>query len=283
MGAVAAVRPPAVAGMFYPDHPAVLRQVVEDFLAEAGEPEAGGEPAAAAPPKAVIAPHAGYLYSGPVAARAFATLRRAAAGRVRRVVVIGPSHYVAVDGIAAPAVDAFATPLGRVPLDRAAIEAIRGLPGVTIAEAPHRDEHALEVELPFLQVVLGADRFALVPLVVGDAAPAEVAAVLERLWGEEGDETLVVVSSDLSHYHDYPTARRLDAETAALIERRDGARLGPARACGHLPIAGLLVLAAARGLAVERLALRNSGDTAGPRGRVVGYGAWAFREGGAAA
>ena len=261
------VRPPAVAGMFYPDDPAVLAQVVEDFLAEA----CAGDALLPAPPKAVIAPHAGYLYSGLVAARAFAPVE-AAAGRIARVVVAGPSHYVPLRGVAVPVADAFATPLGRVPLDRAAIEALLDLPQVRVAEAPHADEHALEVELPFLQTLLGD--FSLVPLVVGDATPSELAEVLERLWG--GDETLIVVSSDLSHFHDYETAQRLDAATAAAIERLDGSRLGPGQACGFLPIAGLLECARCVGLAARRLDLCNSGDTAGPRHRVVGYGAWAF-------
>jgi AmmeMemoRadiSam system protein B len=221
--------------------------------------------------KALIAPHAGYIYSGKVAATAFAAVRDIAE-TVTRVVVIGPAHYVALRGIAVPTVDAFETPLGRVPVDREALSALADLPCVVAADAPHAPEHALEVELPFLQMLLGS--FALVPLVVGAAAPQEVAEVLGRLWG--GAETLVVISSDLSHYHDYATAQRHDALTAAMIERGDWAQLGADNACGFRPVAGLLVEAARRGLGAQRLALCNSGDTAGGCDRVVGYGAWSF-------
>lgn len=256
------VRPAAVAGAFYPGEPERLRGDVDKLLAAV--PQYRG-PA----PKAVIAPHAGYIYSGPVAAHAFATLRDGAPD-IDRVVVIGPAHYVAVDGIAIPGADAFATPLGRVPVDRGALETIRELAGVTTADAPHAPEHALEVELPFLQTVLGP--FSLVPLLVGDATPDEVAQVLEPLW----NGALIVVSSDLSHYLGYDTATRRDAMTAAAIERHDWAALGPNDACGFLPVAGLLKHSQRRGLKVQRLALCNSGDTAGPRDRVVGYGAWAF-------
>jgi AmmeMemoRadiSam system protein B len=258
-----AVRPAAVAGSFYPRDPDRLRAQVSEFLAGA----AGHSGA----PKALIAPHAGYVYSGRVAASAFATLR-GRADTIERVVLIGPAHYVRLSGIAAPTVSAFATPLGRVPVDQEALAALADLPFVSEADAPHAPEHALEVELPFLQRVLVS--FALVPLVVGDATPEEVAEVLARLWG--GPETLLVVSSDLSHYHEYGEAQRLDAETAAAIERGDWAALAPTRACGFLAVAGLLVEAGRRGLAARRLALCNSGDTAGDRDRVVGYGAWAF-------
>jgi AmmeMemoRadiSam system protein B len=254
-------RPAAVAGSFYVGHPQRLRAAVADLLATA--------PAySAASPKALIAPHAGYVYSGGVAAAAFATLKGSAA--MTRVVLIGPAHYVAVRGIAVPTADAFETPLGRVPIDRDALSAIADLPFVVEADAAHAPEHALEVELPFLQSLLGA--FALVPLLVGDADPRQVAQVLGRLWG--GPDTLIVISSDLSHYHDYDMAQRLDAATAAAIERGDWRSLGPDRACGFLAVAGLLVEAARRGLTARRLALCNSGDTAGPRDRVVGYGAW---------
>jgi AmmeMemoRadiSam system protein B len=256
------VRPPAVAGSFYPGNPDRLRQDVAKFLADVPEPPR-------ASPKALIAPHAGYVYSGPVAAHAFAGLRDRSPSP-ERVVVIGPAHYVAVRGIAVPTADAFDTPLGRVPVDRDALGALADLSFVIAADAPHAPEHALEVELPFLQAVLG--NFALVPLLVGDAQPQEVAEALGRVW----DDALIVVSSDLSHYHDYDTARRRDAATAAAIERHDWAALGPNDACGFLAVAGLLKQAERRGLKPERLALCNSGDTAGPRERVVGYGAWAF-------
>jgi len=259
------IRPAAVAGSFYAGHPQRLRTAVADLLAAA--PASAG-----ASPKALIAPHAGYIYSGGVAAAAFATLRGSAA--ITRVVLIGPAHYVAVRGIAIPTADAFETPLGRVPIDRDALSVIADLPVVVEADAAHAPEHALEVELPFLQTLLGS--FALVPLLVGDADPRQVAQLLGRLWG--GPDTLIVVSSDLSHYHDYDTARRLDAATAAAIERGEWRSLGPHRACGFLAVAGLLVEADRRGLTARRLALCNSGDTAGPRDRVVGYGAWTWEE-----
>jgi MEMO1 family protein len=258
------IRPAAVAGSFYAGHPERLRTAVADLLAAA--PASVG-----ASPKALIAPHAGYVYSGGVAAAAFATLKTGKQG-ISRVVLIGPAHYVAVRGIAVPTTDAFETPLGRVPIDRDAVSAIADLPFVVETDAAHAPEHALEVELPFLQTLLGS--FALVPLLVGDADPRRVAEVLGRLWG--GPDTLIVVSSDLSHYHDYETARRLDAATAAAIERAEWRSLGPDRACGFLAVAGLLVEADRRGLKAQRLALCNSGDTAGPRDRVVGYGAWMF-------
>jgi hypothetical protein len=224
-------------------------------------------------PKAVIAPHAGYVYSGPVAGRAFGSLGEDAP-RIRRVVAIGPAHFVPFRGIAVPQSGAFCTPLGEVPVDGAAIATVRDLPQVRLADVPHRPEHALEVELPFLQTAL-AD-FALVPLLVGEAAAEEVAEVLERLWG--GPDTLIVISSDLSHYEAYDRARAHDAATAAAIERLDAAILGPRDACGYLPIAGLLIEARRRGMQALRLDLRNSGDTAGPQDQVVGYGAWAFHE-----
>src|SRR5499427_10515033 len=260
------IRPPAAAGLFYAGHRQRLQTTVSELLAEAA-------PSATVLPKALNAPHAGYVYSGRVAAEAFATLR-ARAQSIARVVLIGPAHFVAVRGIAAPTVDGFETPLGCVPVDRDALSAIADLPYVIAADAPHAPEHSLEVELPFLQALLPS--FAVVPLVIGDATAQDVAEVLRRLWG--GPETAIVVSSDLSHYHDYDTARRLDAATAAAIERGEWRSLGPDQACGFLAVAGLIVETNRRGLAPRRLALRNSGDTAGGRERVVGYGAWTVEE-----
>jgi MEMO1 family protein len=265
------IRPPAAAGLFYAGHRQRLQTTVSELLGEAA-------PSANVLPKALIAPHAGYVYSGRVAAEAFATLR-ASAQSIARVVLIGPAHFVAVRGIAAPTVDAFETPLGCVPIDREALAAIADLPYIVATDAPHAPEHSLEVELPFLQALL--PNFAVVPLVIGDAAPRDVAEVLRRLWG--GPETLIVVSSDLSHYHDYDTARRLDAATAAAIERGEWERLGPNQACGFLAVAGLLVEAGRRRLTPLRLSLCNSGDTVGSRDRVVGYGAWVVEETGVAA
>ncbi len=257
-------RKPAVAGSFYPAQPDRLRREVVELLADAAT-------AAKVAPKALIAPHAGYVYSGPPAAAAFATLRLSAQ-TVTRVVLIGPAHYVAIRGIALPSFDAFETPLGRVSVDHDSLNAIAGLPFVSQNDAAHAPEHALEVELPFLQIVLPS--FSLLPLVVGDASAHEVAQVLARLWSDP--QTLVVVSSDLSHYHSYETARRLDAATAVAIENGDWASVGPGQACGCLPIAGLLIAANRRHLKARRLSLCSSGDAAGPRDRVVGYGAWMF-------
>jgi AmmeMemoRadiSam system protein B len=258
------VRRPAVAGAFYPGDQDALRAAVTALLADV--------PASTEPlPKAVIAPHAGYVYSGQPAAAAFASLRNAGQ-RIERVVLIGPAHFVPFRGIAVPAFDAMATPLGEVPVDPQALVDILDLSFVVCDDRPHAPEHSLEVELPFLQVLLGS--FAAIPLVVGDARPEDVAAVLNRLWN--GPETLIVASSDLSHFHDYGSARRIDLATAEAIERGDFARLGPADACGYLAIAGLLIEAGHRGMKARRLSLCNSGDTAGSRDRVVGYGAWAF-------
>ena len=256
-------RPPAVSGMFYPGNPDRLRTDVRDLLAEVAPPKAT--------PKALIAPHAGYIYSGSVAAAAFVTLRNSAPA-IKRVVLIGPAHYVHVPGIAAPTVSSFETPLGCVRVDLEALSALADLRFVVRADGPHASEHCLEVELPFLQTVLPS--FQIVPLVVGDATPNNVAQVLRRLWG--GPETLIVVSSDLSHYHPYEAARRLNGATAAAIERGDWASLVPNQACGSLAVAGLLIEAGRHGLRAHRLALCNSGDSAGSRDRVVGYGAWMF-------
>ncbi|MEJ0020836.1 MAG: AmmeMemoRadiSam system protein B [Acetobacteraceae bacterium] len=265
---MSAIRQPAVAGTFYPADREALERQLALFLSEAAN-------AAPAPtwPKAIIGPHAGYAYSGPVAARAYARLA-AARGSIRRVVLIGPSHHVAFRGFAVDTAQAWAMPGGTVRLDLEAIARLRTLPMVGVLEAAYQREHALEVHVPFLQHVLGD--FALVPIVAGDAPADAVAAVLDALWG--GPETLVVVSTDLSHFHDYAACRRLDETTAAAIERFDLDALGPAEACGAIPTRGLLLAARRRGMTIERLDLRNSGDTAGPRDRVVGYGAWALHE-----
>jgi len=263
-----AIRPAAVAGSFYPGESSALAAEVATYLAAAVP-----DPDRARAPKAIIAPHAGYMYSGPVAGSVYARLAPLA-GKVRRVVLAGPAHRVYVTGVAVPAAQAFASPLGTVALDGEAIEAIRALPFVEVSDRAHALEHSLEVHLPFLQAVLG--EFRLAPLVVGDASPDEMAAVLEALWG--GDETLIVVSSDLSHYLPYDSARRRDSGTARAILGLD-ARLVPEDACGAAPINGLLEVARRRHLEARLVDLRNSGDTAGGRDRVVGYGAFEFHEG----
>jgi AmmeMemoRadiSam system protein B len=260
------IRPAAAAGRFYPDEPTKLRKLIDAFLAEV--------PVQKMPaPKAIIAPHAGYLYSGPIAASAYAQLVPAR-GLVKRVVVLGPSHYVALNGLATTSATAFATPLGEVPVDVAAVRRLESLPQVTVLDAAHAREHSIEVQLPFLQTVLGA--FKLVPLAVGDATDEEIGEVLELLWG--GPETRFVISSDLSHYYDTQTARRLDGATAKAIESLKPAGMGEESACGRVPIRGLLGVALRHGLRARAVDLRNSGDTAGPREQVVGYGAFVFEE-----
>lgn len=261
------IRPAAVAGSFYPGEPSILASEVATYLAQA-RANAGARQA----PKAIIAPHAGYIYSGPIAASVYARLEPLR-GRVKRVVLAGPAHRVWVEGIAVPSAAAFESPLGPVRLDRAAIERLGALPFAEVNDRAHALEHSLEVHIPFLQSVLGD--FQLVPIVVGDASPAQMAQVFDTLWG--GDETLVVVSSDLSHYLPYESARLRDRDTAERIMRLD-AQLVPDEACGCAPINGLLRAARVRGLVPERIDVRNSGDTAGDRDRVVGYGAFAFHE-----
>ena len=254
------VRPPAVASLFYPGDARTLAEEVSSYLDQTEE-----TPLAPGFPKAVIVPHAGFIYSGPVAASAYDRLRPAR-GIVRRVVILGPCHRVPVHGLALPRAKAFDTPLGRIPLDEQTMDSIRVLPQVVESAATHAEEHALEVQLPFLQRVLG--EFSLVPLVVGDAAPERVADVLERLWG--GTETLIVISSDLSHYHSYEAARRIDGATVRAILGFD-AGIGHEQACGATPVAGMLIAAKRKGLAPKLLDCRNSGDTAGDKNRVVGY------------
>ena len=202
-----AIRMPAVAGSFYPEEPDVLERDVQALLGGA-QPQAVDAPV----PKALIVPHAGYIYSGPIAANAYARLA-SARGRIKRVVLLGPAHRVAMAGLALPGVDGMQTPLGIVPIDAQAVAQIASLPQVVTSAEAHAREHALEVHLPFLQQVLGS--FALLPLVVGRAATEQVAEVIERLWG--GDETLIVISSDLSHYLTYSQARSTDRETAHMI------------------------------------------------------------------
>ncbi len=267
MAAVAQIRPSAVAGYFYPDDARELRQAVDGYLA------AAATPATTSWPKAIIAPHAGYVYSGPVAATAYARLVPAR-GTVRRVVLLGPSHRVAFQGIAAPSSRAFATPLGDIEIDQEALTAIAALPGVGVLDEAHAMEHSLEVHLPFLQAVLGD--FKLVPLVVGDAGPDAVSGVLDALWG--GPETVVVISSDLSHYHDYATAQAKDQATTEAIEAGNIDLITSDRACGGRPIKGLMAFGKKRNLTFSLVDLRNSGDTAGSRDKVVGYASFLVRE-----
>jgi MEMO1 family protein len=258
------IRQPAVAGLFYPGTATELANDVRAMLTAAHPAEVV--------PKAMIAPHAGYVYSGAIAASAYAALKHVAP-RIRRVVLLGPTHRVAVRGLALPGAEAFATPLGEVPLDIEAAQAIAHLPQVGISPQAHAREHALEVQLPFLQTALGD--FKLLPLAVGMATPEEVAEVLELLWG--GEETLIVISSDLSHYLPYQQAQAVDRSTAqAVLQLRQP--LSHEQACGGTPINGLILAARKHHLVPHLLDLRNSGDTAGSHDGVVGYAAFAFEE-----
>ena len=263
------VRPAAVAGMFYPGDARALAAEVDDLLDGVGLPlpRLGY-------PKALIVPHAGYIYSGPIAARAFDELIPAR-GIVRRVVLLGPTHRVAVNGLAVPSAAAFDTPLGTVRLDAEALHAVRDLPQVVTSDAAHALEHSLEVQLPFLQKVLG--EFALAPFAVGQASVQEVAEVIERLWG--GPETLIVVSTDMSHYHSYEQARAIDGATIARIAAF-ATDIDHEEACGATPLNGLLFTSRKKSLALKLLSACNSGDTAGGKGRVVGYSSFGLYEGG---
>ena len=254
-------RQPAVAGSFYPANPIQLHQMLDTYLNDADT--------GAKVPKAIIAPHAGYIYSGPIAATAYARLKKAH-NLITRVVIIGPSHRVSFRGLAVSKAEAFITPLGSITVDQEAVKTIAKLPFVDYLEEAHTYEHSLEVHLPFLQEML--DDFKIVPIVAGDASPEQVSQVIDALWG--GDETLIVVSSDLSHYHDYAVAKKLDKTTSAVIEHLQYEQLANDSACGKVPVSGLLKLAREKSLTIKTIDLRNSGDTAGDKSRVVGYGAY---------
>ena len=261
-------RPPAVAGLFYPGEAEALADTIDEFIASLPVLANNSE---AMSPKAVIVPHAGYIYSGQAAAQA---LSRFTPDResISRIVLMGPCHRVAVRGLAAPQAESFTTPFGSIPIDRDAVDQVASLPFVTVDDAPHAEEHSLEVQLPLLQKLL--DNFTLVPFAVGSASNEQVATVLETLWG--GPETRIVISSDLSHFLAQEEATRLDEKTAQSIERLDWRAIDHDQACGRIPISGLLTIAGQRNLSAERIALLTSADTAGSPDRVVGYGAWAF-------
>ncbi len=260
------VRLPAVAGQFYPSDPEELGKLVKMLLANA---RAGTGPV----PKALIVPHAGYLFSGPIAASAYARLAPARS-TITRIVLAGPSHRVGFDGLATVSASAFATPLGQVPVDLEGVRRLATLPDVSVNDRAHAYEHSLEVQLPFLQSVL--ERFAIVPLLTVHPEAGTITRMLETLWG--GPETCIIVSSDLSHYHAESEARQLDEATASAIQALRPEEIDEEGACGRPPICGLLRAARSRGLRARILDLRNSGDTGGPRSRVVGYGAFAFEE-----
>ena len=260
----ATVRPPEVAGAFYPADPGACADLVTRCLE-------GARPAPPGEPKVIVVPHAGHEYSGPIAGTAYAPLAKRS-GRITRVVMLGPAHRVGFAGVATTAADAWASPLGVVPVDWPAMRPLLSRPGFRVADAAFEREHCLEVQLPFLQRVL--DDFAIVPVLVGDASQDEVAEVLEALWG--GPETLILISTDLSHFHDYETARKLDTGTAKLIELMRPEKIDGERACGYRGLGGALKRAQALDLRVTALDVRNSGDTSGSKDRVVGYGAFAM-------
>jgi AmmeMemoRadiSam system protein B len=262
------VRPAAVAGTFYPADPAELARLVDGLLADVPTERSAARPVAA------IAPHAGYRYSGAVAAHTYAHLTRWRS-EIARVVLLGPAHFVPLDGMAVPGVDAFATPLGAVGIDADGRTTVAGMPGVAVDDGPHEREHSLETQLPFLQRALDPD-VRVLPVVVGHARPAAIAAVLSTLTAAGG--TVAVVSTDLSHYLDLKTARERDARTAAAILGRDAAVVRPEDACGHWALRGLLHHADERVLHVELLRLATSADSGADPRRVVGYGAFLMHE-----
>lgn len=257
------LRKPAVAGVFYPADATELATMVRTMLAHAK--------ADYPIPKAIIAPHAGYIYSGPIAANAYACLGQAAT-RIKTVVVLGPAHRYLFHGLALPESTIFLTPLGQIKIASNVAAKITSLPQIKILEAAHLAEHSLEVQLPFLQTLL--KDFTLLPLVVGQTNPTEIAEVLDMVWG--GPETLLIISSDLSHYYNYQTTKKLDQETSQAIMQLQPELLLEESACGKLGIQGLLQVAKKRGLKASLIDLRNSGDTAGPHKQVVGYGAFHF-------
>ena len=259
------VRSAAVAGMFYHANATQLRQDINGYLDHATTHRQT--------PKAIIVPHAGYIYSGPIAASAYNNLR-SLHQQIKKVVLLGPAHRVAFLGLAATSADFFITPLGKIKIDRNAMARISHLPQVITLDEAHAQEHSLEVQLPFLQIVL--DDFELIPLVVGEASKQDVADVLNILWG--GEETLIVISSDLSHYNSYPVAQQMDLETSRAIEKLQPEKIHYDMACGRNPVNGLLEVAKQKHLSVTTLDCRNSGDTAGDKKRVVGYGAYVFSE-----
>ncbi|MFO7664287.1 MAG: AmmeMemoRadiSam system protein B [Chloroflexota bacterium] len=269
------VRHPAVAGQFYPADPDELEALIESYLSAAETPEDSLDPPLV---KAVIVPHAGYIYSGPIAASAYVNLAFSDIP-IRRFILLGPAHFVPVNRLAISGARVFATPLGVIPIDESARAAALKLPQVGENDLAHQPEHSLEVQLPFLQVL--CPDFTIVPLLVGNASPIEVAEVLDHLW--DGPETRIIISSDLSHYHDYKTARQMDQKASDAITALDGESLEENSACGRTAIQGLLLAARRRKMRVTAVNLRNSGDTGGPRDRVVGYGAFIFVEEAAAA
>lgn len=268
------IRPPAVAGTFYPNEADILRSEIDGLMDAALHSDAVSGDVS---PKAIIVPHAGLMFSGSLAALGFATVR-ALKDTIKRIVIIGPAHRMAFQGIALARADQFATPLGNMRCDLPALQSALALPHVQMLDDAHTLEHGLEIELPFIQRLFGegAD-IGIVPLLVSRCSPRQVHEVIEKLWG--GPETLIVISSDLSHFHDYDTAKKMDNRTRAMIENFDAENIDTNDACGALPVAGMLIAARNRGMKIKTLGMRNSGDVTGDKSRVVGYGAWAVYDG----
>ncbi len=260
-----AIRAAAVSGLFYPDDALQLGKEVENYLNQAVASASEGEVS----PRALVAPHAGYIYSAPIAASAYIQIQ-GMADKIRRVVLLGPSHYVGFQGLALSSMQYYHTPLGRVRLDQRVQESLLKLPQVQVLDAAHAQEHSLEVQLPFLQILL--PDFSLLPVVVGDATKESVAQVLEQF--QDDNQTLIIVSTDLSHYLDYQSACRIDRYTSQQIENLHSETIDYHMACGKNPLNGLLYWAKQKGLQAQTLDLRNSGDTAGSKDKVVGYGAY---------
>ncbi|MCK5385741.1 MAG: AmmeMemoRadiSam system protein B [Gammaproteobacteria bacterium] len=258
------IRQPAVAGMFYPADKQSLKADIHQYLEQVTNEQK-------IIPKAIVVPHAGYIYSGPIAASVYKQIIPLK-DIINRVILLGPSHRVAFTGLAVPESDVFNTPLGNIPIDQKSIQLLSGLPQVIVSDQAHRQEHSLEVQLPFLQEILG--EFSLIPLVVGDADRFEVAEVINRLWGDE--HTLIVISTDLSHFHEYNEAKQLDRATSDAIVNLKPDLIGYDDACGRNGLKGMMTVAEEKNLSVDILDLRNSGDTAGDKNRVVGYGAYVF-------
>ena len=256
---------PDCVGKFFPAEPSELRAKIDQLLRATSAPPAA--------PKAIIAPHAGYDYSGPVAASAYASLA-GCAERIRQVILLGTCHFVHQGGLLTTSADAIDTPLGEVPVDRPAVERAEQLPQVSVHDEAHRLDHSLAVQLPLLVRTLGD--FRVVPFLVTNCEAEDVAELLELLWN--GESTLIVVSSDLSHDLSYDDARRRDRHTAEAILQGNAEAVGCYDACGYKAIAGLLLAAQRHALRARQLDLRNSGDVVGRRNRVVGYGAFAFEE-----
>ena len=258
------IRQPAVAGMFYPADKQSLKADIHQYLEQVTNEQK-------IIPKAIVVPHAGYIYSGPIAASVYKQIIPLK-DIINRVILLGNSHRVAFTGLAVPESDVFNTPLGNIPIDQKSIQLLSGLPQVIVSDQEHRQEHSLEVQLPFLQEILG--EFSLIPLVVGYADRFEVAEVINRLWGDE--HTLIVISTDLSHFHEYNEAKQLDRATSDAIVNLKPDLIGYDDACGRNGLKGMMTVAEEKHLSVDILDLRNSGDTAGDKNRVVGYGAYVF-------